>query len=98
MSARNNLIFRMGVLETQAYTLNHYYKGVVSKIFPEKKPCLQLVPDVQRTNFDDDAARRLYKEGTQSGAWRRSSRASSNTATSARRATTRSTCRGSCCK
>jgi hypothetical protein len=64
LSAGDILIFRMGVLETQAYTLNHYYKGVVSKCFDRKQPCLQIVPDVQRPFLSDPQLERLYRENT----------------------------------
>ena len=40
------LIFRLKMKEKCDYTLNHYYKGVVSQKFPKPTRCPQIVPDI----------------------------------------------------
>lgn len=50
VSAGDTLIFRLGRMRTRAYTLNHYYKGVVSQAFDHEKDVLQIVPDVYRVD------------------------------------------------
>lgn len=53
VSAGDQLIFRLEFLPTQAYTLNHYYKGTVHQTFPELVWCWQLVPDIFRMAYDN---------------------------------------------
>lgn len=53
IQAGDQLIFRMEWLPTKNYTLNHYYKGTVTQVFPQKHFCWQLVPD----KFEMDAER-----------------------------------------
>ena len=53
ISAGDQLIFRLDLLPTKSYTLNHYYKGVVSQTFNKEEYVWQLVPD----KFEMDAER-----------------------------------------
>lgn len=52
LSAGDQLIFRLELLETQGFTLNHYYKGTVHQSFPERRRVWQLVPDVFNMAYD----------------------------------------------
>ena len=52
IGAGDQLIFRIEYLPTQAYTLNHYYKGTVHQMFPTKEWCWQLVPDKFTMSYD----------------------------------------------
>ena len=52
IGAGDQLIFRLEYLPTQAYTLNHYYKGTVHQMFPTKEWCWQLVPDKFTMSYD----------------------------------------------
>ena len=52
ISAGDQLIFRLEWLPTKNYTLNHYYKGMVSQIFGKAESCWQLVPDKFEMNAE----------------------------------------------
>lgn len=47
----DQLIYRLELLPTKRYTLNHYYKGVVHQTFPADETCWQIVPDVFRIDY-----------------------------------------------
>jgi len=67
LSSGDQLIFRLEILPTQHYVLNHYYKGTVSQTFKTMKECPQLIPDVYRMSYkpaDPDFDYRIH------GYWR----------------------------
>jgi len=45
IQAGDQLIFRLEWMPTKHYTLNHYYKGTVTQVYPSKQWVWQLVPD-----------------------------------------------------
>jgi len=48
LNAGDQLIFKLEKKTCREYTLNHYYKGVVTQDFGRDKECWQLVPSVFR--------------------------------------------------
>ena len=46
VSAGDELIFKLVWMQTQHYTLNHYYKGIVRQTYVNQRHCWQLVPAV----------------------------------------------------
>jgi len=54
IGAGDQLVFRLEMLPTQNFTLNHYYKGTVHQSFPDSKFCWQVVPDVFSMTYDPE--------------------------------------------